>query len=84
MKMVVTNISGIFLASRYDYQQFKPSLLSAWKKQPDTRLLADTISTLKISVMSSKNTVVNFYCCTVHSDIHTVHSPTDARSLKLW
>jgi len=24
-----------------------------------------------------------FYRCTVHSDIHTVHSPTDARLLKL-
>jgi len=25
-----------------------------------------------------------FYRCTVHSDIHTVHSPTDAHLLKLW
>ena len=25
----------------------------------------------------------NFYRCTVHSDIHTVHSPTDAHLLKL-
>jgi len=25
-----------------------------------------------------------FYRCTVHSDIHTVHSPTDAHVLKLW
>jgi len=24
------------------------------------------------------------YHCTVHSDIHTVHSPTDAHLLKLW
>ena len=27
--------------------------------------------------------VKNFYRCTVHSDIHTVHSPTDAHLLKL-
>ena len=26
----------------------------------------------------------NFYLYTVHSDIHTVHSPTDAHLLKLW
>jgi len=26
----------------------------------------------------------NFYHCTVHSDIHTVHSPTDAHLLELW
>ena len=25
----------------------------------------------------------SFYHCTVHSDIHTVHSPTDAHLLKL-
>ena len=25
----------------------------------------------------------NFYRCTVHSDIHTVHSPTDAHLLEL-
>ena len=25
---------------------------------------------------------VNFYRCTVHSDIHTDHSPTDAHLLK--
>ena len=25
-----------------------------------------------------------FYHCTVHSDIHTVHSPTDAHLLKVW
>ena len=25
-----------------------------------------------------------FYRCTVHSDIHTVHSPTDAHLLELW
>ena len=24
-----------------------------------------------------------FYCCTVHSDIHTVHPPTDAHLLQL-
>ena len=29
------------------------------------------------------NTPVNFYRCTVHSDIHAVHSPTDAHLLKL-
>ena len=27
---------------------------------------------------------VPFYRCTVHSGIHTVHSPTDAHLLKLW
>jgi len=27
--------------------------------------------------------VDNFYHCTVHSDIHTVYSPTDAHLLKL-
>ena len=26
----------------------------------------------------------NFYRCNVHSDIHTVRSPTDAHLLKLW
>jgi len=26
----------------------------------------------------------NFYRCTVHSDIHTVHSPTDTHFLELW
>jgi hypothetical protein len=26
---------------------------------------------------------INFYRCTVHSDIHTVHSPTDAHLLEL-
>ena len=28
--------------------------------------------------------IVPYYRCTVHSDIHTVHSPTDAHLLKLW
>jgi hypothetical protein len=27
--------------------------------------------------------IFNFYRCTVHSDIHTVHSPTDAHLLNL-
>jgi len=27
--------------------------------------------------------IFNIYRCTVHSDIHTVHSPTDAHLLKL-
>ena len=26
----------------------------------------------------------HFYRCTVHSDIHTAHSPTDAHLLELW
>jgi len=30
------------------------------------------------------NIFSGFYRCTVHSDIHTVHSPTDAHLLKLW
>jgi hypothetical protein len=25
----------------------------------------------------------NFYCCTVHSEIHTVHSPKNALFIKL-
>jgi len=29
------------------------------------------------------HTIFFFYHCTVHSDIHTVHSPTDAHLLKL-
>jgi len=30
-----------------------------------------------------KSAFFKFYRCTVHSDIHTVHSPTDAHLLKL-
>jgi len=33
--------------------------------------------------MNAKYMISNFYCCTVHSDIHTVHSPTDAHLLEL-
>ena len=35
--------------------------------------------------VKQKNITLSFfsYCCTVHSDIHTVHSPTDAHSLEL-
>ena len=29
------------------------------------------------------NIPLNFYRCTVHFDIHTIHSPTDANLLKL-
>ena len=28
--------------------------------------------------------LISFYRCTVHSDIHTVHSSTDAHLLKFW
>jgi hypothetical protein len=30
-----------------------------------------------------QNTLKNFYCCTVHSEIYTVHSPTNALFIKL-
>jgi len=30
-----------------------------------------------------ENVIYNFYRCIVHSDIHTVHSPTDAHLIKL-
>jgi len=32
----------------------------------------------------AKQLTDNFYHCTVHSDIHTVDSPTDAHLLKMW
>ena len=38
------------------------------------------IACISAQKMFSSN---NFYRCTVHSDIHTVHSPTDAHLLKL-
>lgn len=68
MKIAFTNISGISLTSRYDYEQTNPPHLSAWKKQPDTHLLADSIITYTICVMSSKNTVVVLPCVMCESD----------------
>ena len=38
---------------------------------------------LKMEAARSSETSVNFYRCTVDSDIHTVHSPTDAHLLEL-
>jgi hypothetical protein len=34
-------------------------------------------------VVSSQLTTHNFYCCTVHSEIHIVHSPTNALFINL-
>jgi len=44
----------------------------------------DVTTTLcKPQILQEQINNVNFYRCTVHSDIHTVHSPTDAHLLEL-
>ena len=40
-------------------------------------------SSMVLNILTLNKVLRNFYRCTVHSDIHTVHSPTDARLLKL-
>ena len=39
---------------------------------------------LVINYLRRKTINHRFYRCTMHSDIHTVHSPTDAHLLTLW
>jgi hypothetical protein len=42
------------------------------------------MSTLpSLSLLENSERLFFFYRCTVHSDIHTVNSPTDAHLLKL-
>jgi hypothetical protein len=35
------------------------------------------------NIINPKKIFLNFYCCTVNSDIYTVHSPKDAHLLKI-
>jgi hypothetical protein len=40
-------------------------------------------TTLQHSHFNALTFIVNFYCCTVHSEIHIVHSPTNALFINL-
>jgi len=42
----------------------------------------DPTTNLKAALPINSDSL-NFYRCTVHSDIHTVHSPTDEHLLKI-
>ena len=52
-------------------------------KTSEHKNLHSTVLCSTTDAVTKQNLYTNFYRCTVHSDIHTVHSPTDAHLLKL-